>query len=152
MGIDWMHIFDRLWPKHFAHILEVIRHMARLSRLMRTNVTLEHIQREYEFRKDALEAFKAQAKHARQQEFHRIMTLFNPSRYEETLYRLCGLCSHDSGRWLFGDETFRGWLRSLQEEIRILWLRGIPGAGITPTYPSLHFQQHRLQLFLTSGH
>jgi hypothetical protein len=121
-----MHVFDRLWPKHYAHILEVARHIGRLTRLMRTEIRLEHIQQEYEFRKDALEGFKAQKREARRQEFHRIMTSLNPCRYDDTLYRLRGRRCRETGGWLFRDGTFTKWLNSSQEENRILWLKGIP--------------------------
>ncbi|KUJ17014.1 uncharacterized protein LY89DRAFT_69875 [Mollisia scopiformis] len=128
---SWMHVFDRMWPKHNAHILEVARHIGRLTRLMRTEIRLEHIKQEYEFRKDALEGFKAQKREARRQEFHRIMTFLSPCRYDDTLHRLRDRRCEKTGGWLFMDETFTKWLNNSQEENRILWLKGIPGAGKT---------------------
>ncbi|KAH9217331.1 hypothetical protein DL95DRAFT_494393 [Leptodontidium sp. 2 PMI_412] len=127
----WMHVFDSLWPMHFAHILEVASHIMRLTRLMRTEIRLEHIQQEYEFRKDALEGFKAQKREARRQEFHRIMSSLSPCRYDDTLYRLRGRRCKETGDWLFIARTFKNWLNSSQEENRILWLKGIPGSGKT---------------------
>ena len=124
-----MHVFDRMWPKHYAHILEVARHIGRLTRLMRTEIRLEHIQQEYEFRKDALEGFKAQKREARRQEFHRIITSLNPCRYDDTLYHLRGRRCWETRGWLFADGTYMKWLNSSHEENQILWLKGIPGAG-----------------------
>ena len=129
-----MHVFDRLWPKHYAHISEVACHIGRLTRLMRTEIRLEHIQQEYEFRKDALEGFKLQKREARRQEFHRIMTSLSPFRYDDTLYRLRGRRCKETGGWLFIDGTFTKWLNSSQEENRILWLKGIPGAGMHTSF------------------
>jgi hypothetical protein len=133
-----MHVFDRLWPKHYAQILEVTRHIGRLTQLTTTEIRLEHIQQEYEFRKDALESFKLQATEARRQEFHRIMTSLNPCRYDYTLYRLRNLRCQETGGWLFVDQTFTEWLNSSQEELRVLWLKGIPGAGRQTSFLSLY--------------
>jgi hypothetical protein len=124
-----MHVFDRLWPKHYAHISEVARHIGRLTRLMRTEIRLEHIQQEYEFRKDALECFKAQKREARLREFHHIRTSLNPCTYNDILDYHRGRRCQETGGWLFINETFTKWLKSSQEENRILWLTGIPGAG-----------------------
>jgi hypothetical protein len=96
---------------------------------MRTEIRLEHIQQEYEFRKDALEGFRKQAKETRQQEFYRIKTSLNPCGYDDTLYRFHGLRCREAGEWLFNNETYTKWFNSFQGESRILWLKGIPGAG-----------------------
>lgn len=140
---EWMHVFDSLWPMHFAHILEVASHIMRLTRLMRTEIRLEHIQQEYEFRKDALEGFKAQKREARRQEFHRIMSSLSPCRYDDTLYRLRGRRCKETGDWLFIAGTFKNWLNSSQEENRILWLKGIPGSGRNTSF-YCYFQFHEL--------
>jgi hypothetical protein len=95
---------------------------------MRTDIHIEQIQQEYEFRKDALEGFKTQARVALQQEFDRVMTSLNPPKYDDTLYRLRGLRFRKTGVWLFMNETFTEWFNSSQET-PILWIKGIPGAG-----------------------
>ncbi|KAK5633498.1 hypothetical protein RRF57_009212 [Xylaria bambusicola] len=127
---DWMHVFDRLWPKHFANVKEVGRHLGRLTRLMRTEIRLEHIQEEYEFRNHAMMTFKAQAADIRRQEYYRIMTSFSPCTYDKTLYRLNLIRCQGTGNWLFQSQIFLDWMEESREESRrILWLKGIPGAG-----------------------
>ena len=124
-----MYVFDRLWPKHRAHISEIASHIGRLTRLMRTGISLEHIQQEHEFRKHALEGFKRQTREAGRQEFQRVMTSLNPPRYDDNLYRLHGVPCREAGGWLFTEKTFTEWRNNPQDEARILWLEGIPGAG-----------------------
>jgi len=124
-----MHIFDGLWPKHQAYILEVAHHIRRLTRLMRTEIRLQDIQQEHEFRQNALKGFKEQKREAHRQEFYRIMTSFSPCKYDDALYRLRNRRCQNTGGWLFKDGTFTKWLNSSQEENQILWLKGIPGAG-----------------------
>ncbi|KAJ0108128.1 uncharacterized protein J7T55_007247 [Diaporthe amygdali] len=127
----WMHIFDRSWPRHLALVLRVTSHIERLSRLMRIDFRLEHIQQEHEFRKDALEVFRIQTKKTREQEFHCIKTALNPCSFDETLYHLRSVCSLGSGDWLFKNDIYTRWLDGSQARSRVLWLRGIPGAGKT---------------------
>ncbi|KAI0415692.1 hypothetical protein F5X98DRAFT_388586 [Xylaria grammica] len=129
---NWMYVFDHLWPKYYGNILEVARHIERLARLMRKEVRLEHIQQEYEFRERAVDAFRAQAEEARRQEYHRIRTSFNPHTYDKTLYHLDGLRCPDTGSWLFQSQAFLDWVNDPKgENRRVLWLKGIPGAGKT---------------------
>lgn len=124
-----MNVFDRLWPKQCVHYSEIVNRIRRLTRLMRTEIRIGDIQQEDEFRKKALESFKAQRRENCGQEFHRIMTSFSPCRYDTTQDRLRSRRYQGTGTWLFMDKTFTQWLNSSQEETRILWLKGIPGAG-----------------------
>lgn len=124
-----MYVFDRLCPNLRALISEVSSHISRLTRLMRTEISLEHIQQEHEFRKHALDRFKCQARETRLQEFDRIKTSLKPREYNESLYQLGGERSSGTGNWLFSNRSFTQWFDMSQGEFRILWLKGIPGAG-----------------------
>lgn len=124
-----MQMFDGVWSKHHASILEISRHIERLTRLLRTDIRMEHIQQEYEFRKHAMDNFKVQTTEARRQEFHRIVTSFNPCRYDDTLYRLHGLRCQQTGAWLFTSQPFIDWEKDTHVDNQVLWLKGIPGAG-----------------------
>ncbi|KAF3059730.1 hypothetical protein GL218_04847 [Daldinia childiae] len=128
---NWMHIFNRLWPQQYMQHAEIVNRIRRLTRLMRTEIHIGDIQQEDEFRKKAQESFKAQKRENCAQEFHRIMVSFSPERYDTTLDRLLSHRYQATGTWLFMDKTFTQWLNSSQEETRILWLKGIPGAGKT---------------------
>ncbi|KAF7527346.1 hypothetical protein G7054_g10484 [Neopestalotiopsis clavispora] len=128
---DWMHIFEHLWPKHDANIREIGSHIERLTRLLRTEIRLEHIQQEYDFRNTALRDFKKREMAANQEDFNRIMTSFGPKRYDQTLDYLRARHSGGTSNWLFSNAMFRNWLDGSTQESRILWMKGIPGAGKT---------------------
>lgn len=130
MTTGWMYIFDHSWPKHSALVSQVANHLGRLTRLMRTEIRLEHIQQEHEFRKNALEGFEKQARETRRQEFYRVKTSLNYCGYDEALYRLRGVRSPGTGSWLFSNEAYTSWLISdSRGSPRTLWLVGIPGSG-----------------------
>lgn len=124
-----MYIFDRSWPNLWELIKEVSSHIWRLTRLMRTEISLEHIRQEHEFRKTALEQFRKQASETRRQEFDRIKTSLRPREYNESLYELRAERSGGTGNWLFSSKAFIEWFDDSHGESRILWLKGIPGAG-----------------------
>lgn len=39
----------------------------------------------------------------------------------------------ESGKWILGDPFLRGWMDLTRSNIPVLWVNGIPGAGILPT-------------------
>lgn len=129
IGIGWIYIFDRSWPDVWALISEVSNHIARLTRLMRTEISLESIHQEYVFRNNALERFKKDARETLRQEFDRIKTSLRLREYNESLYQLRGERSSDTGNWLFSSREFTEWDHNSQGDSRVLWLKGIPGAG-----------------------
>lgn len=129
LNIGWMYIFDRSWPNLWDLVKEVSSHISRLTRLMRTEISLEHIHQEYEFRKTALEQFRKQASETRRQDFDRIRTSLRPREYNESLYELRAERSSGTGNWLFSSKAFIEWFDDSHGESRVLWLKGIPGAG-----------------------
>ncbi|ETS80391.1 hypothetical protein PFICI_07920 [Pestalotiopsis fici W106-1] len=124
----WMHVFESFWPRYELHIQEIVCHVERHTRLMGNNV---QIQAEEEFRNRALESFRDQRLATTRQEFNRIKTSFSPSRYDNKLYRLRDLRCQGPADWLFDNTTFSKWINGVEQEPRILWIKGIPGAGKT---------------------
>lgn len=129
INIGWIYIFDSSWPNIRALISEVSSHISRLTRLMRTEISLEHIHQEHEFRKHALERFRDQARETRRQKFECIKTSLRLREYNESLYELRGERSSGTGDWLFSSKAFVDWLDTSHGEFQVMWLKGIPGAG-----------------------
>lgn len=129
LNIGWMYIFDRSWPNLWELVKEVSSHISRLTRLMRTEISLEHIHQEHEFRKTALEQFRKQASETRRQDFDRIRTSLKPREYNESLYEIRAERSSGTGNWLFSSKAFIEWFHDSPKGSRVLWLKGIPGAG-----------------------
>lgn len=96
---------------------------------MRQEISIEHIHQEYEFRKSALESFRERARDTRQHEFSRIKTSIRPREYREFLHELRGMRAPGTGNWVFTNKAYTEWCNGSQSESRVLWLRGIPGAG-----------------------
>lgn len=130
VNIGWTFIFDLSWPRVWALLLEVSSHISRLTRLMRIEISLEHIHQEYEFRKNAMKDYKKQARESGQQEFNRIKTSLRPREYHDTLYELRGVRSSGTGSWLLRNNSYTECFDNLQGTSRVLWLQGIPGAGM----------------------
>ncbi|KAI1125767.1 hypothetical protein F5Y10DRAFT_246294 [Nemania abortiva] len=153
---NWLHLFDYLWPKHHANISRIVGHIERLARLMGTEICIEHIHQEQEFRKSALQSFKEQQRKMRRQEYHRILTFFNPGRYDKTLYHLDVLRCQETGTWLNNDHIFTQWFERSEGGAQTLWLRGIPGAGKTVLCSAIirrftHMQAKTAFVFITYG-
>ncbi|KAI0535309.1 hypothetical protein GGR58DRAFT_529608 [Xylaria digitata] len=128
----WTHIYGRLWPGHFNNIKEVACHWEQLTRLLRMGIYLENIQQEHGCRKNSINtsSFEALIAKTRRLEYYRIMASLNPCGYNNTLYRLDSLHCQGTGSWLFESQPFLDWIKDSQKDPRrILWLKGIPGAG-----------------------
>jgi hypothetical protein len=107
----------------------VVSNIERHTLLLRDEVRLEHIQAEYDFRKQALEHFeKGEASHLRQ-EYHSLRTSISPRTYQETLAYLDDRSYLEAGVWLTKHDVFCDWLDTTNKSTSILWLQGIPGSG-----------------------
>jgi hypothetical protein len=107
----------------------VVGHVQRHTQLLRNEVRLEHIQAEYEFRKDALERFeKAEGLHQRQ-EYQSLRASIATQAYEERLQYLDDRSFKSAGTWLMKNTEFRSWMEKVPVSNPVLWLQGIPGSG-----------------------
>jgi hypothetical protein len=127
----WRYFFESLWPKHKDKIKVVTAHVERHTLLMRNEVRLEHIRGEHEARLRSLEHFEMTEKSQRRQEYHNIKADISPKLYEGSLDWLHGRVCEGTGRWLMRDTTFTKWLDHSDISTRLVWLQGIPGAGMS---------------------
>lgn len=109
----------------------MMTHIERHTLLMRKEVSLEHIRAEHDFRLRSLEHFKTTERSHRRQEYHTIKTDISPKTSEDKLDWFHGRVCEGTGRWLMRDTTFAKWLDSSDTSTRIVWLQGIPGAGVS---------------------
>lgn len=119
-----------MWPKQRDKIRVVMSHIERHSLLMRNEVRLEHIREEHEARLRAQEHFERTERSHRRQEYNAIKEAISPRMYEEELYRIRGQICEGTGRWLLRDATFTKWLKEPEGPSKLIWLQGIPGAGM----------------------
>ncbi|EEU34916.1 uncharacterized protein NECHADRAFT_39728 [Fusarium vanettenii 77-13-4] len=124
-------LFEALWPRRRDEIKLVTTHIARRRELMRTEVRLEEIRAADEARRRELEHFAKVEEAAIKQEYSNLRAQVSPKTYDHELYLHHGAVCEGTGKWLFRDPSFEDWVDHSKETTRILWLKGIPGAGKT---------------------
>ena len=98
---------------------------------MRNEVRLEHIQAEYEHRLRALEYFERTELSHQRQEYDSIKADISPPTYDEALYLIHSRTYPGTGKWILKDPDFNKWLEISDLSTQLLWLQGIPGAGMS---------------------
>ncbi|RSL59358.1 hypothetical protein CEP54_007309 [Fusarium duplospermum] len=124
-------VFEALWPSRRDQIKMVTKHIARHRELMRTEVRLEEIRAADEARQRELEHFAQAEETAIKQEYFTLRAHVSPKTYDDDLYRHHATVCEGTGKWLFRDQSFKDWADQSKASTRILWLKGIPGAGKT---------------------
>jgi hypothetical protein len=87
------------------------------------------IQDAYEARQRELDHFARQEEINRRQEYDSIERAMQPAKYGEKLDYLCGRIFEGTGDWLIQDPDVNKWLGATNDSPKVIWLRGIPGAG-----------------------
>jgi hypothetical protein len=126
----WKIIFEAMWPKQRDKIRVVMSHIERHTLLMRNEVRLEHIREERKARLEALEHFERTEISHRRQEYNAIKEAISPRAYEEELYIIRGRICEGTGKWILRDTTLINWLGGSEKPAKLIWLQGIPGAGM----------------------
>jgi hypothetical protein len=69
-----------------------------------------------------------------------LQTCLSPHDNDEYLTQINENYCPDTGQWIFKDQRFQTWAEGSSDEPhgRLLWLTGIPGAGIITCYPSTY--------------
>ncbi|KAF4952521.1 hypothetical protein FGADI_6756 [Fusarium gaditjirri] len=148
-------VFEMFWPSHRDRIQVVVKHMASHRDLIRKEVRMEEIRRADELRNRELQHFVQTEENNIAQEYASHRAHISPKSYDADLYRFSEAVCDGTGKWLFRDSSFKDWLAVGKKGRRLLWLRGIPGAGKTLLASSVvkHTQQlhgtHTIFAFLT---
>ena len=98
--------------------------------MMDSEVTLAHITEAYAARASAYDKYERDQESDERTQFHFIMNSLSPQLYDSQLEKTKQRCSVPAGKWLETDEYFSNWQDTSNRTARILWLTGIPGAGI----------------------
>ncbi|RYP21518.1 hypothetical protein DL765_002154 [Monosporascus sp. GIB2] len=120
----WRYVFESLWPKYKDKIEGVRQNIERHSHLLRNDVQFEHIRQEREA------VLRSEGSH-RRQEFWAIKTDISPIDHGKRFDSIKAQRCEGTGKWLLNDEHFAKWLDPSNNQFRLLWLQGIPGAGKT---------------------
>lgn len=96
---------------------------------MREDTTQQHIMEEFAAQAKALAHFEKELEFQEIQKFEMLKTRICPPMYDDRLDWLLNRSCGGSATWLFNEEIFLEWLDVSNSTVRLLWLRGIPGAG-----------------------
>lgn len=130
-GLGATIFFESLWPRRLEEVNEVVKNITHHTTLLRDVVTLQHIREEHAFRTKAIAAFREEAQFRELEKFRALRTHVSPRFYDDRLDWLLTRSSETSADWLFQVGDFKRWIDVSNPAVRLLWLRGIPGAGKT---------------------
>jgi len=128
-------LFETIWPKQREMIKRVEERLQKHSRLLGENVTYEHIKREHEAREKAFEHFRDEKTSRASQRFLALEAAINPPKYGARFDGLSNKICGGTARWLEKDTAFQSWIDMSNPLTKLLWLRGIPGAGKYAFHP-----------------
>ncbi|KAL2130332.1 hypothetical protein VTI74DRAFT_6583 [Chaetomium olivicolor] len=122
-------VFESVWPRQRVRIDAVVSLIERHTTWMRSEVTTQRIREEREFRTTSLAHFNKEQDFQELQKFQTLKTRVSPQIYDDRLDWLLNRSCKTSAGWLVSDPSFLEWLDMSKPATRLLWLRGIPGAG-----------------------
>ena len=97
---------------------------------MDSEVTLVHITEAYAARASNNSKYERDQEYDESMEFQNIFYSLSPQLYDAQLERIKQHCSIQTGKWLEADKQFSEWQDASNQSARVLWLTGIPGAGM----------------------
>jgi hypothetical protein len=128
------HILRGIWPRLKGEVEGVVELIKRHTELMRSGVRVGSLQEEHEYQRKMLEEREDAKRERMKQEYGRIKTHVDPRFYNKDLTRMLeGICK-GTGDWLLKEDKFTKWLDFGDSSTKVLWFKGIPGAGTSFTY------------------
>ena len=128
---DWRVLFESLWPKYSSKFQVILNNIMYHRNLMDGEVTLAHITEAHAARVAAYERYEKKKEIDGRSEFQSILTSLSPQLHDSRLEIIKQRCSIQAGRWLEKDKRFSKWRDGSKESVNVLWLTGIPGAGMS---------------------
>lgn len=104
--------------------------------LMNVEVTLASVSEASIARRLALEEYEKAHKYQQRQEFDTMMNTINPHLYDQELEHFSRNCTAQAGNWLSTQNQYLSWMDVRNEDAKLLWIEGIPGAGRFSSFQS----------------
>jgi len=129
---EWRQLFTSSWRNFSATIQHIKGNIARNKRLIENRVSITQFEEIQNHQNTALHNF--QRDKAAQEIYCRArvtqwLSPFN-SEIEQDRHRRTRLVCKDPGRWLLNDPKLQKWFNDSYCSTPLLWLSGIPGAGM----------------------
>lgn len=128
--LGWRIVFEAVWPKYQAKLIVIGNNIESHTTLMSGEVSLANVIAAQADRVRALEHYERTQEFQQRQDFEAVETYVSPRMYDTELDRLRSASCSNTGRWLRKEESFCKWLDPTDRSTRLLWLNGIPGAGM----------------------
>ena len=122
--------FESLWPKYSGKFQVILNGIMHHRNLMDGEVTLAHVTEAHAARAAAYERYEKDQEATERMEFEFIKNSLSPQLYDSRLESIRQRCSQRAGTWLEKDSHFLEWQDYSKESAKVLWLTGIPGAGM----------------------
>lgn len=98
--------------------------------LLRDEVNLAHISEAHQARLIDFDRWAATFEFQARQNFNELETFISPRLYDNELDRFQRNLCERTGRWIQRDKAISKWLDPVDTKSRLIWLQGIPGAGM----------------------
>jgi len=128
-------VFESVWPRQRDRLDSVVSFVERHTACMRSEVTTQNLREERDFRAKSLAHISEEQNFQELQKFQTLKMRLSPESYDDRLDWLLNRSSESSANWLMSDQAFLSWLNTSNPTVRLLWLKGIPGAGTWMSYP-----------------
>lgn len=137
LSLVWKQLFQATWRGFTVKIEHLKENLRRHKQLIESHATIVQFEEVQRLRDDAKRNFKSHQAAEKDRRRLRIMQWLSPfnnenlqDQYRETR-SICG----NAGHWLLNDLRFQRWFSSSQCLSPLLWLNGIPGAGMLIIHP-----------------
>lgn len=122
---------EALWPYVRFKIKRIRESIASHKEKMTENVTYQVITQAQEDREIRLEKEEYDQNILDSREFSTARSELNPVSYDLRLADILRRSSVTSGAWLDNEPDFLKWVDPTDKNVRIAWLHGIPGSGMS---------------------
>ncbi|XXH03322.1 hypothetical protein Hte_009720 [Hypoxylon texense] len=126
----WQVAFEGFWPIHRSRIDVIVKNMEKHSFLLCNELSMGDVLEADEARREAYAHYEKEREFRDCQNFQSIETYISPPLYDDALDSLRLSRCTSTGTWLQQDPTFCRWLDSTDVPTSVIWIRGIPGAGM----------------------
>lgn len=135
----WRQVFKSMWKDfktRFQHILDRLRdHRA----LIESQATLLHLQQYQDDRVKLLDGLDRTEKAENNRKYKEVLEWVSGAKSMVDHESTCEVRSDypESGKWILKNEKFRNWRHAEGPISSVLWLNGIPGAGMFTFAPRI---------------
>jgi hypothetical protein len=124
-------MFEAVWPRRKMKIEVIEKNIKRHAQLLQEGVVIEDILEAHRERERALRHYEQMETSQIQQAFDALQNQISPPAYDRRVQDILARVCPNSFGWLTNNSDFDRWLMAGLHGPNLLWLQGIPGAGMS---------------------